>query len=333
MRSALRSLFAMYDTTGKVVLALALVGLVSSAAMAFFFGIEISLMHGVFLVVVSIGFAIGPHLAHKVWCKGFKYGAVAIGICCLPLGTIEFYSHNGYTAGLRGVNIGDAKVQQAKYTGSHEAVGEDKEAMTREQKALAQLKLANPWAETTTAESLRAHLPALEEKLRQEERRGGCGPKCLAIKQEKAGVEGRIAIAEERNGIAIRIADLEKRLAGRREKADATEFKYSAAEQQATSIAKLVSMVTAGSLKPSALQEEAVEQSANLGMAIAAMVQPALFFFIAGFFLIPSRREEHHPHTAASVPSSPRVAERAGTWFESKYKAHCNTMGIAPVAT
>jgi hypothetical protein len=177
MRQALRNLFALYDTTGKVVLALALIGLASSAAMAFFFGISVSLMHGIFLIVVSVGFALGPHLAHKVWLKGARTSAAIIAILCIPLGVVEWYSHNGYTAGLRGVDIGDAKVQQAKYQSAHVAVDDDKTNLDLWRKQLAELEAAHAWAPTVTASGLRDSLPAIDEAIRQETRRGGCGPK------------------------------------------------------------------------------------------------------------------------------------------------------------
>lgn len=335
MRKALRALFDMYDTAGKVVLALALIGLASSAAMAFFFGVAISLMHGIFLVVVSIGFALGPHLAHKVWLTGARTSAVIIGILCVPLGVVEWYSHNGYTAGLRGVDIGNAKIQQARYTGASNAVDEDQDALTRAKASLDQLKTAHPWAATVTADSLRAQVPAMDEALRQEEKRGGCGPKCLALKEKKANLEAKIATAEERNGIAIRIADLEKRLAGRRTTAATTEFKYSAAEQQAASIAKLFALASTGSLKPTDIQAEVVEQGANVGMSIAAMLQPALFFFIAGFFMVGAIRETNgRPEASEPAPTPIRtmVAQPRRKWRDI-YNAQCNTMGIAPVTT
>lgn len=328
MRAALRNLFALYDTYGKVVLALALVGLVSSAAMAFFFGIAVSLMHGIFLVVVSIGFALGPHLAHKVWLKGARTSAVIIGVLCIPLGIIEFYSHNGYTAGLRGVNIGDAKVQQAKYSGAQEAVGEDKTNLKLWQDRLSKLEGENAWLPTVTATALRAEIPAIDEAIRQEMKRGGCGPKCLALKEKKAGVESKVGLAEEKADLTKKLEATRAVLAKAREKADTTEFKHSAAEQQATSIAKLVSMISAGSLKPTDLQAEAVEQSANLGMAVAAMLQPALFFFIAGFFMVGIRETKW----AASGPEpAPTQMTKLKSSVRDAYERHCRTFNTGAI--
>jgi hypothetical protein len=286
MRQALRNLFALYDTTGKVVLALALIGLASSAAMAFFFGISVSLMHGIFLIVVSVGFALGPHLAHKVWLKGARTSAAIIAILCIPLGVVEWYSHNGYTAGLRGVDIGDAKVQQAKYQSAHVAVDDDKTNLDLWRKQLAELEAAHAWAPTVTASGLRDSLPAIDEAIRQETRRGGCGPKCLGLQRDKAAIAEKIGVAELRADLTKRIEATRNVLATARQKADTTEFKHSAAAQQATSISKLFALVSSGSLNPTDIQAEVVEQGANVGMSIAAMLQPALFFFIAGFFMV-----------------------------------------------
>jgi hypothetical protein len=254
--------------------------------MAFFFGISVSLMHGIFLIVVSVGFALGPHLAHKVWLKGARTSAAIIAILCIPLGVVEWYSHNGYTAGLRGVDIGDAKVQQAKYQSAHVAVDDDKTNLDLWRKQLAELEAAHAWAPTVTASGLRDSLPAIDEAIRQETRRGGCGPKCLGLQRDKAAIAEKIGVAELRADLTKRIEATRNVLATARQKADTTEFKHSAAAQQATSISKLFALVSSGSLNPTDIQAEVVEQGANVGMSIAAMLQPALFFFIAGFFMV-----------------------------------------------
>jgi hypothetical protein len=329
MRQALRNLFDLYDTYGKVVLALALVGLASSAAMAFFFGISVSLMHGIFLIVVSIGFALGPHLAHKVWLKGARTSAVMIGLLCVPLGVVEWYSHNGYTAGLRGVDIGDAKVQQAKYQSAHVAVDDDKTNLEMWRKRLAALETEHAWAASVTADALRAQLTSANLAIDLEAKRGGCKAKCLARTKERDDIATKIALAEEKADLTKKIEATRNVLAKARDKADTTEFKHSAAAQQATSIAKLVSMVVSGSLNPTDIQAEVVEQGANVGMSIAAMLQPALFFFIAGFFMVGIRETKW----AASGPEpAPTQMTKMRSSFRDSYNRHCRTYGVAPVA-
>lgn len=329
MRTALRNLFDLYDTTGKVVLALALIGLASSAAMAFFFGVSVSLMHGIFLIVVSIGFALGPHLAHKVWLKGARTSAVMIGLLCVPLGVVEWYSHNGYTAGLRGVDIGDAKIQQAKYSGAQEAVSEDKTNLEMWRKRLTALETEHAWAASVTADALRAQLTSANLAIDLEAKRGGCKAKCLARTKERDDIASKIALAEEKADLTKKIEATKAVLAKARDKADTTEFKHSAAAQQASSIAKLFALVSAGSLSPTDIQAEVVEQGANVGMSIAAMLQPALFFFIAGFFMVGIR---HETKWAASGPEpAPTQMTKATTRIRDAYERHCRTLNTGAI--
>jgi hypothetical protein len=319
MRQLFREIYSDLTPFGRFWFNLGTVALVASCAMSFFFGKSISLTHGVFLVVLSAVAAWGPHAAHKVFAMSRPAG-YTLAICCIPLLAIEFYSHAGYTAGLRGTNIGDAKVQQAKYTVSYDAVHEDKEALEKAVKERDELKSANPWAEKTTAGALRAELPAVEEAIAQEARRGGCGPKCLALKEKKAGIESRIAVIEDGNKIAIRIENLEKRISAHREKATATEFKHSAAAHQQEFLGKLVALVSAGSLDPTELQSASAEQSVNLAMAIAATGLPAFCYFIMGFFS--GRREQEPQGRPEAQPAPTQTAEQVLEAFLDNVNRH-----------
>src|SRR5690606_14045628 len=121
------------------------------------------------LAAVALMVAFVPHAAHYLWSvKGEKGAAIAAVIGTFLFGTIELTSHLGYTSASRAMNVGEATVQNATYTGSQKAVSEDEDALKRAQTALDQLKLANPWAETTTADALRAQLPPLEVALKRE---------------------------------------------------------------------------------------------------------------------------------------------------------------------
>jgi hypothetical protein len=349
MRNALKKLFDLYDTTGKVVLTLALIGLASSAAMAFFFGVSVSLMHGIFLIVVSIGFALGPHLAHKVWIKGARTSAVIIGMLCVPLGVVEWYSHNGYTAGLRGVDIGNAKVNQVSYGDTRASV----ETLTRrvagfESRAkeldenlakLTQRRVGNQviTVKPSSSTELDGAIAAKKLEVQNESKRGGCKSKCETRTNELAHLEAlrATALAIEQNHAEHAAALGALAQAKNEATGKAAEYKYSAAEQQATSIAKLFALVSAGSLKPTDIQAEVVEQGANVGMSIAAMLQPALFFFIAGFFMAgPIRREQDEPAPIRKSAVQPSAHHhRPKSSWRKYYTPSCEAIGATPVAT
>lgn len=289
MRKLFRELYGELAPFGRFWFILGAVALAAACAMSFFFGKSISLTHGVFLVVLSAVAAFGPHAAHKVYEMGKRPAGIALAVLCAPLLMIEFYSHAGYTAGLRGTNIGDAKVQQARYQSVHEGVSEDKTNLALWQRQLAELETAHAWAPTVSATGLRESLPAMDEAIRQETRRGGCGPKCLALTRDRAAVAEKIGIAERRDDLTAKIDATKRVLATARGKAETVEFKHSSAAHQNEFLGKLVALIGAGELRPSEFVTESAEQSVNLAMAIAGTGLPALCFFVAGCF---ARRTE-----------------------------------------
>jgi hypothetical protein len=285
-RDGIAYLFRQFTPFGQVVFGFFLLALVASALMSWSFGISISRTHALFLVAVTFATAVLPHALHHVF-KASKPAAVAMGVLCLPpLYVIEYYAHAGYTAGLRGVDIGNAKVQQARYQSAYAIVDEDKTSLALWRKQLAELEAAHAWAPTVTAQGLRDSLPAMDEAIRQETRRGGCGPKCLGLTRERAAVAERIAIAERRDDLAGKIEATNRVLATASKEARATEFKHSQAGRQSDMLGKLVSMISEGSLKPSEFQAEMADQSVNLAMALGATGLPSLLLFVAGFFLV-----------------------------------------------
>lgn len=328
MKHVIKEMFGELTPFGKFWLYIGLATLGAAAAMSFDFGWTVSWKHALFLALLSIITAFAPEAAYRQFTEGRKGAATAIAVVCAPLFLIEFYSHAGYTAGQRGVNMGEARVQNATYTGSQKAVSEDEAALEREQSALSQLKLAHPWAATVTAASLRAEVPAMDEALRQEERRGGCGPKCLALKQKKAELEGRIATAEAHNGIAIRIANLEKRLGERRTTAATTEYKHSSVDYMNGFLARAVALV-GGQEEASSGLEKRADLSANVAMALAGTGLPGLAIFIAGLYRTRRREEDHS--SPAQTSYKPVAVRAAGDSFMSRYHRACRTHGAAPV--
>jgi hypothetical protein len=263
---------------------------------------------------------------------GRQKAGVALAIICAPLLLIEFYSHAGYTAGLRGTNIGDAKVQQARYQSAHEGVSEDKTNLELWQRQLAELETAHAWAPTVSASGLRESLPAMKEAIRQEERRGGCGPKCLGLKRQEADVANRIAIAERRDDLTTKIDATKRVLATARGKAETVEFKHSSAAHQNEFLGKLVALIGAGELRPSEFVSESAEQSVNLAMAIAGTGLPALCFFVAGCFA--NRREDRHETLGRSevvTQPAPTQMTKMRSSVRDAYERHCRTYNVGAI--
>jgi len=324
IRSAATYLFMHFTPFGRVVFGFFLLALVASALMSWSFGVSISKTHALFLVAVTFATAVLPHALHHVF-KISKAAAIAMAVTCLPpLYVIEYYAHAGYTAGLRGVDIGNAKVQQAKYQSAHVAVDDDKTNLDLWRKQLADLEAAHAWAPTVTASGLRDQLPALDEAIRQETKRGGCGPKCLGLQRDKAAIAEKIGVAELRADLTKRIEATRNVLASARQKADTTEFKHSQAGHQSDMLGKLVSMISEGSLKPSEFQAEMADQSVNLAMALGATGLPSLLLFVAGFFMVGIRHETIGRSGSSSAAPTQSLAslKEMGESIYDRYKAH-----------
>lgn len=301
-----RDLFNDLDEFGRFWLALGLVSLAAAAAMSFSFGWDVSVKHALFLAVLSVVAAFGPMAAEMLWGRGRKGPAIATALICVPLLGIEFYSHAGFTAGLRGSNIETASVQNTRYDGAQNAVADHETNIKLWREQLATLLAQNAWAATVKADGLRARLDAAQKAIDLEAARGGCKSKCLARMQEKADLEKQIATVEQASDLNARIAATQRVLDTAREKAMTTDHVSSAVAHQNQSLAKWVALVANGDTKASDLQQAAAQESANLAMAIAGTGLPAFALFLAGLFRV-SRRRDDDPSAPAVVTPETRM--------------------------
>lgn len=299
MRNAYRALFGALSPWGKFWMVVGLASLGAAATMSFEFGSGVSRAHAVFLACLSFVTAFAPEAAYSQYEAGRKGVACVLAMLCVPLFGIEFFSHAGYTAGLRGSNIETTMVQNTKWDGAQETAKEDKAALKMWQERLAKLETEKGWVATVTADGLRAQIDSADEAIRQEERRGGCGPKCLKLKEAKGELGNKIAAAEERASILSQIEATKRKLDGARVAAANTEHKSSSVEHQQRFLSKAVALFGSGSLKPTEYQTEGAEQGVNLAMALAGTGLPALALFIMGLY----RREGHE---AVNVPAPER---------------------------
>lgn len=315
MRQTFKQMFGTLTPWGRFWLYLGLGSLLAATAMSFDFGWGVSVKHALFLACLSVVTAFAPEAAYTQWERGRKGVALTLAALCVPLFAIEFFSHAGYTAGLRGVNVTEARVQNARYDGAQDILADERTnlAMWREQ--LAKLKSEQAWVATVSADGLRANLTAADEAIKQETKRGGCGPKCLALMKSKATLEERIALAEQRDDLTKRIEATQRILDTKTATAAKVEHKTSSVAEQNAFIIKAAAMAIEGELKASDFLAEGAQQTVNLGMALAGTGLPALALFIAGLY----RREgESHdieitqiteaPHTLPSRPVPPTGA-------------------------
>ena len=330
MKHVLKEMFGELSAFGKFWLYVGLLTLIAAALMSFDFGWSVSWKHALFLALLSVITAFAPEAAYRQWQRGTKGAAIAIIAVCAPLFAIEFYSHAGYTAGLRGHNLTDAKVQNVKYAGAQEAVSEDKTNLSMWQDRLQKLEAQYAWLPTVTSESLQARLASANLAIEQESKRGGCGPKCLERTKERDEIASRMNLAGERADLTKKIEATKSVLAKAREKAETTEFKHSSVDHQNQFLAKAVALVTAGSLEPSELLAEGAQQSVNLAMAVSSTGPPALARLLAG---PDCRRENELPPLPQSAVQPSAHHHRPKSSWRQYYTPSCEAIGATPVAT
>lgn len=287
----MRALLNRYTAWGKFWMLLGLILLSAAAAMSFDFGWGVSAKHALFLAGLSFVTAFIPEAAYEKWQHGQKGASVALACASIPLFAIEFFSHAGYTAGLRGLNISDAHVQNVKYDDARKDVEEQAALLKMFEARLNDLQGDNKWTVSVTADALRARMESLNLAIKLEEQRGGCKVKCLERTKERDDVASRIAVLERIDDTTAKIEATKRVIASFREKSARTEHKSSAVEHQNAFLTKAVALTVNGSLEATAVQAEKVQQAVNLAMALAGTGLPALCFFSAGLY----RRKEEEP--------------------------------------
>ena len=306
MRKMFAGLFDEMDAFGKLWLVLGLASLVAAAAMSWDFGWQVSTKHAAFLAILTVVAAFGPMAAEMLWGKGRKGPSIACALICVPLLGIEFYSHAGYTAGLRGHNIETATVQNTRFDAANDAVTDDKANVALWRKQLAALLEQNAWAGTVKADGLNAELQTLSNRIDDEKkgnrgRKAGCGQECERLQNQANALSARIATAEQASELTARIEATQRILDGKREAAAKTEHKSSAVAHQNDSLKKWVALVANGNTTATELQSVSAEQSANFAMAVAGTGLPAFALFMAGLFRTGGRKPSPSPHTQTPV--------------------------------
>lgn len=165
-------------------------------------------------------------------------------------------------------DIERATADNVKYDDGRAKIEDNRANLAMWRKRLDDLKAAKPWVAEVTATGMRDQLPAMDEAIRQETKRGGCGPKCLALTKERASVAERIADAETRDDLASKIEATQRVVDAARADAKKAQRSESAALLQNTSLASVFTL----SLSPS----EAAQHWTAKGVA----------WIVAGFFAL-----------------------------------------------
>jgi hypothetical protein len=221
---------------------------VVSAALTGLFGITMS-SNWLLAILIAVGLMCATVCSAYAWPFVADYARrrsyVTAGVAGLfaVLSTFADLTTNfGSIAWQRGTNIEEATVSAVKYDDSRAKVEENRANLELWKNHLAKLEGENAWIATVTADALRANLEAADEAIRQESKRGGCGPKCLKLKETKAELEKNIALAEQKADLTTKIEATQKLVDKYREESATVVKVDSAAQKQNVSLASMFTL-------------------------------------------------------------------------------------------
>lgn len=276
-----------FNTIKKVFLGIGTVGLCSSLVMTWKFGHSISVVHGFGLAAVTLAAAFVFPARKFISDQGFKGPArwlTAAGIFCIGL---EFVGDLGYTFGMRDKQVVEATAQTVAYKAVHKVADDESANLALWRKQLADLEAQNAWATTVTADGLRAQLASADKAIELETKRGGCKAKCLALMQDKAKTEEKIAVAEKVTDLTKRIEATQRILDGKTTTAVNTSVGHSTTKAQSNAFARVGLLLSGNnpteSLNPDEVSLTLADMFIGLLMAIGATALPTLCFYIAFF--------------------------------------------------
>jgi hypothetical protein len=227
---------------------LGLVLTVVSAALTGLFGITMS-SNWLLAVLIAVGLMCATVCSAYAWpfvadyARRRSYVAAGIGAVFACLSTFADLTTNfGSIAWQRGANIEEANVSTVKYDDSRAKVIENRANLELWKGHLAKLEGENAWIATVTADALRANLDSADEAIRQESKRGGCGPKCLKLKETKAELEKNIALAEQKADLTTKIAATQALVDKYRDESSQVVKVDSAAQKQNISLASMFTL-------------------------------------------------------------------------------------------
>lgn len=237
---------------------------VMSALLTFQFGwqsspyIALAIPCALFLVLCSVASDYIGLFLREAWARR-DYGTAAL----LAGGTAFVFSLNlmsnlGSVGYQRDTASTVARVHNAKHDDARDEVKEGKASLEMWSKRLADLEAANAWAATVSADALRAQAAA-------EERRGGCGPRCLDIKR-------RLAIAEETTDLRSKIEATRRIVSNARDKAATKTAVVSAPDAQARFFASMVTVDLNPSTDAMSWTDRGMASWLALGLCFAPIV-------------------------------------------------------------
>lgn len=164
----------------------------------------------------------------------------------------EGFGHLMIVASQRDVSVQEATRQDVVYDNAQTSVREQETKLNLLTQREKQLREANPFVTTVTAEGLRADIVVLDKQIALETARGGCKARCAEWMTKKSAVEKQISAIDEFNKIPDQI-EAAKRGA---DAARAELAKLKKGHSDARSQTKVTAKVLNVSLNPGETEQE-----------------------------------------------------------------------------
>ena len=276
---------------------------VGCGALTATFGLSMakSMLVSAILTAVLIGADLGnayvwPYVLRKL--NGRHYGEAIFAAAIGALSTVVCLGTAfGSVSHLFNENVASAKFQNTKLEDVGVIIAKEEDNERIYVNRIAELsKASGGWGTTTTADALRAKLPALNLAIEQEAARGGCKALCLQRTKERDEISEKIGTLEAIRKTERLLAATREALAKYRDKRGVTERGESVALDQMSQVA---SFVTA-SLEPTEYAKQWT------GKGIAWMLTLFVVFGALGFNALGYASDEIEPKP-----------EGAG-WFKAK---------------
>lgn len=210
------------------------------------FGLTISVGIAGALAVISImasymwpiAVEVHRHAGNSWVSTGIKGLAIVVAVCVTLLDGIT----NSSTTGTHRVtDVHVAVTQTTNATNVSQKLTEARKTLVMQQTRLADLKKAQGWNASVTAHELTSRMETAQEAIRQEERRGGCGPRCLALKGERDRIAATLGAVTEHNKLADMIVATQAHIEKLTKEVAETPAMVSAVDTQNKKLASLFS--------------------------------------------------------------------------------------------
>ena len=322
-----------FHTLQRIFLIVGTVGLVASLLMVWQFGMTMSWKHAVALccasVVAGFIFPIRKIIADAgaVWTARFL---MIMG--CFFVG-LEFFSHLGYTVGMRTINTTEAMIQTTNLEMRNDAVTEHKTRVDLAKKRLDDLKASNPWMASVSADKLKADIANMEGDMlfaRSKQCANVTLKDSRAFCDTIAKLRGQLANIEEFNRETKARDAAQKILDEHREKAIDTKVTPSSVKAQTDFLGKMWNLAhgveAEKALRPDAVTLTVTDIVVGFFIAIGATLLPTVCFFLA-FWKPESQTEANsiqiadHTHTYTINPRPAHTLTTVGEQVRARMAA------------